>query len=72
MTDWNGRGEWNEYRRLILQQLADLTQEVHSLRDQIAGLNGRVTALRTQMAFIGAAAAAIVSLGIAWWRDAFP
>jgi hypothetical protein len=52
---------WMEYKRLVLQQLEDLTAEVKAMRDEITRMRVDVGQLKVQAAAWGAIAALLVS-----------
>jgi hypothetical protein len=53
---------WMEYKRLVLQQLEDLTAEVKALRDQVTRLRVDVGQLKVQASAWGALAGIIAGL----------
>jgi hypothetical protein len=63
---------WLEYKRLVLQQLEDLTDEVKVLRGEIVRLRVDVGNLKTQAAFwgglVGLGASALFSFLVKWPR----
>jgi hypothetical protein len=68
-ADTNG---WMEYKRLVLQQLEDLTTEVKSLRDEVTRLRVDVGQLKVQSAAWGAIAAMLVSSIVGFVFKSFP
>jgi hypothetical protein len=53
---------WVEYKRLVLQQLEDLTAEVKALRDEVTRLRVDVGALKVQASAWGALCGIVAGL----------
>ena len=53
---------WVEYKRLVLQQLETLTEEVKDLRDEVGRLRVDVGQLKVQAASWGALAGIVAGL----------
>ena len=53
---------WNEYKRLVIKQLEDLTVEVKLVNQKLDNLKTDFTIMKTKLTIIGIAAASIVSI----------
>jgi hypothetical protein len=59
LAETNG---WVEYKRLVLQQLETLTNEVKQLRDEVSKLRVDVGQLRVQASAFGALAGLLMGV----------
>ena len=65
-------GQWNEYRRLVLSDIANLREDITSVDEKVDQLLGNVSSLRTELklqqmksGFIGMVAGAIPGIAAA-------
>ena len=52
---------WVEYKRLVLKQLEDLTEEIKSLNMKVEKITTDIAVLKTKMALYGGVAGLVVS-----------
>jgi len=51
---------WNEYKRLVLQQLEDLNKKYERIDEKIGTISNKVTILETKSTLLGAAGGLII------------
>uniref|UniRef100_A0A6M3XPC4 Uncharacterized protein n=1 Tax=viral metagenome TaxID=1070528 RepID=A0A6M3XPC4_9ZZZZ len=53
---------WNEYKRLVIKQLEDMTVEIKLINQKLDNLKTDFTIMKTKLTIIGVVAASIVSI----------